>query len=363
MRPLGAIVIEDAVAAPENGHSRTIEATARVANHPIHAIATIANRPIVLHVVDALRRAGIEEIVVASSTAAGRTVRECLEGELDAERTQLRFVTQHESLQLGGALRLLAPVVRGSPCLVHAGCGLLAEPLTAMVPDAGGGRQVIVAVHHAPSPDRRLTAESRLLMGLAELDPERSALGLAGVWGFGPGALERAAAGPLWRGDDLAGLARAIRDPGERIEVHQSSGWRAYRGDGADLLELNRIALDRLEHKLPREIADANRIEGKVRIGAGANVRDSVLIGPVVIGPRASVIDAYIGPYTAIGEGAEIEGAEIERSIVAEHARLTHVGRRLTDSVIGREARVFRDFSLPQALRLRLGDGTEVGLC
>jgi glucose-1-phosphate thymidylyltransferase len=363
MRPLGAIVIEDAIAAPANGHSKTIEATARVANRPIDAIASVANRPIVLHVVDALTRAGIEEIVVASSTGTSQAVRECLERELEHERPQLRFVTQRASLQLGAALRLLAPVVRGSPCLVHAGCGLLAEPLTALVPDAGSGREVVVAVHHAPSPERRLSAESRLLLGLAELNPERSALGLAGVWGFGAGALERAAAGTSWRGDELADLAGAIRDPGGRIEVHHSSGWRAYRGDGADLLELNRIALDRLEPELPREIADANRIEGKVRIGAGANVRDSVLIGPVVIGPRASVIDAYIGPYTAIGDDAAIEGAEIERSIVAEHARLTHVGRRLTDSVIGREARVFRDFSLPQALRLRLGDGTEVGLC
>jgi hypothetical protein len=40
-----------------------------------------------------------------------------------------------------------------------------------------------------------------------------------------------------------------------------------------------------------------------------------------------------------------------------------HVGGRLVASVVGRDARVFRDFSLPRALRLRVGDGTEVALC
>jgi glucose-1-phosphate thymidylyltransferase len=88
-----------------------------------------------------------------------------------------------------------------------------------------------------------------------------------------------------------------------------------------------------------------------------------VLVGPVVIGPGATVTDAYIGPYTAIGEDAHIEGAEIERSIISSGASVAHVGTRLTASVVGHNARLFRDFSLPRALRLRIGDGAVVGLC
>jgi hypothetical protein len=44
-------------------------------------------------------------------------------------------------------------------------------------------------------------------------------------------------------------------------------------------------------------------------------------------------------------------------------AKITHVGGRLVSSVIGHEARVSRDFSLPRALRLRIGDGAEVAFC
>ena len=94
-----------------------------------------------------------------------------------------------------------------------------------------------------------------------------------------------------------------------------------------------------------------------------AIVRSSVIVGPTVIGPGARIADAYIGPYTSVGPGAQIEGAEIERSIISAGASIMHIGGRIVSSVVGRDARVFRDFSLPRALRLRVGDGTEVALC
>lgn len=94
-----------------------------------------------------------------------------------------------------------------------------------------------------------------------------------------------------------------------------------------------------------------------------AFVRESVLVGPVVIGPDARMSEAYIGPYAAVGAGARIEGADIERSIISSGASVLHFGRRLTASVVGCDARVYHDFSLPRALRLRVGDAAQVGLC
>ena len=88
-----------------------------------------------------------------------------------------------------------------------------------------------------------------------------------------------------------------------------------------------------------------------------------MIVGPAVVGPHAQISDAYIGPYTSIGAGARIEGAEIERSIIAAGASIVHVGSRIVASVVGRDARVFRDFSLPRAFRPRVGDGTEIALC
>jgi glucose-1-phosphate thymidylyltransferase len=54
--------------------------------------------------------------------------------------------------------------------------------------------------------------------------------------------------------------------------------------------------------------------------------------------------------------------AAIEHSIVFAGAEVLHVGARLESSLVGRGARVARDFSLPRALRVQLGDGATVVL-
>ena len=41
---------------------------------------------------------------------------------------------------------------------------------------------------------------------------------------------------------------------------------------------------------------------------------------------------------------------------------IEHLGGRLEASVVGRGARVYRDFALPRAYRLRVGDGNEISL-
>ena len=233
-------------------------------------------------------------------------------------------------------------------------------------------------VHQSATPHQRLSAATQSLLNLAELDPARASLGVAGVWGFGPGAIRSAAGAdqpgmarpPTARPDvqtadllDLTLVAERIRSAGGTIHVRHVDVWRAYRGQAVDLLALNRMVLDQITSDLPPGVESGNRIEGRVRIHAGAVVQESVLVGPVVIGPGATVRDAYIGPYTSIGAGASIEGAEVERSIIFGGAEVRHLGARVTASVVGRNARVFRDFSLPRALRLHVGDSAEVRLC
>ena len=103
-----------------------------------------------------------------------------------------------------------------------------------------------------------------------------------------------------------------------------------------------------------------NRIEGRVGIHPTAELRSSVIVGPSIIGPGARISNSLVGPYTSIGARAELEGAEVERSIVAEGARIMHVGRRIEGSTIGQRASIFRDFALPRGIRLQVGANAEM---
>ena len=93
-----------------------------------------------------------------------------------------------------------------------------------------------------------------------------------------------------------------------------------------------------------------------------ATVQSSILRGPSVIGPHAVLIDAFIGPYTSIGEGASVEGTELENCVILPGAVLKHPGIRLEGSVIGENARVSRGYGLPRAMRLWVGTDADISL-
>lgn len=330
------------------------------------ASARVANKPIIHHVLEGLASLGIAEAVVVSSAENAAKIRECLDARDDRESPSLLYAQRPAPVDLAGALHLAAPIIGMTPCIAHLANGLLGEPLRPLLERLRDDvANVVVTVHSGHGPRHRLSAATQEMLHLAELLPERAALSMAGVYLFGPGALSCVSA-TSWRAGsdtDLTVVAKRVAAAQGRVEVLAADAWRAYAGDPLDLLELNRIVLDRLEIDHRHPSSNGNRIEGRVWIHERASVRASVIVGPAVIGAGAEIADAYIGPYTSIGTGARIHGAEVERSIIAAGASIMHIGGRLATSVVGRNARISRDFSLPRALRLRVGDGTEVALC
>jgi glucose-1-phosphate thymidylyltransferase len=110
-----------------------------------------------------------------------------------------------------------------------------------------------------------------------------------------------------------------------------------------------------------RDLGDT-RIDGRVVIHRSARVEGSVVRGPSIIGPGAQVIDSYVGPYSSIGPGSLIEGAEVEDLIIGEQAVVAKLGRRLAASVVGPGARVSRDFGPSGGLRVSLGARAQIVL-
>ncbi len=323
----------------------------------IPALAHVANRPIAHHVLDGLVQAGVEEVIVLGAADAVNGIRGSL-GDYEPRFDRIAYVDCHDGFDIGVTLSASAQLVGDAPCVIQSAEGLLDEPIGPLVELlAQGAPDLVLFVtpevgqdgDHEPSLFR--DNEPRF-----DLEQQTAEFGV-----FGPGALRRAS--------DLVGCARAVdlaiagqflSGTGGRVCSRPLDGWRRYRGHGSELLQLNRIALDRLTLHISSGMTKSNRIEGRVTIDPTATVRDSVIVGPVVIGAGATVLDAYIGPYTAIGPGARIECVEIERSIVYPHASVTHPGGRLVSSLVGRGARVFRDFSLPRAMRLSVSEGDEV---
>jgi len=85
----------------------------------------------------------------------------------------------------------------------------------------------------------------------------------------------------------------------------------------------------------------------------------SRIVGPAVIGAGTTVVDSYVGPYTALGRDCLLSGAGIEYSIVLDRVSVRHV-RRIHGSIIGRSAEVSLSAGEMARHRLVIGDGTRV---
>jgi glucose-1-phosphate thymidylyltransferase len=327
--------------------------------HELAALERVANRAILDHALDGLRNAGIDDVIVTGDADALLEVQSFFNA-CAADLRQIRFAVRGDDTSLNGTLEAVAPLVGESPCVIQPGDGLLEAPMSSLIEQIDyDSSESIVFASSSRGPARPYERRASR-MG----DGDGSSGGWSGLGLFGPGAL-RMASGAI--GDGRRHLA--VCQPGSPLptvssmQLQEITGWYRYQGNRRDLLELNRIALDRIVPCVPEGVELSSRVEGQLDIDPTATVRDSVIVGPVVIGPGAVIQDAYIGPWTSIGAGARVEGAEIERSIVAQGASITHVGARIVASYVGHDARVFRDFSLPRALRLWIGGDDEVALC
>ena len=102
-----------------------------------------------------------------------------------------------------------------------------------------------------------------------------------------------------------------------------------------------------------------SQVTGRVRLGAGARVVNSIIRGPAVIGEGSEIIDSFIGPYTTIGPRTRIIHSVVEHSVILNDCRIENIPR-LEDSLIGRESRISHGKKQSQALRLMVGDNAVV---
>jgi len=334
------------------------------------SLQRIANRPIICHVLDALVAAQVVEIAVLTPSGLIHDIAACIDSD-GPEQAEVRYLV-HDDLQDDptDALRAVAEFAGEARVIVHRSEGLLGQslgPLLEIVRD--GAADILALLAQGARNAEPLGPATQRMLHVSELDPDNAALGMAGVCMLGPGVLDRllsadVAMAPSARKLEPALLVDSlIACESGHFQSRVVSEWRAFAGEPLDLLDMNRAALDVLEHQVSASQRGGNRFEGRVFIDPTASVTGSVVCGPVIIGAEANIVDSYIGPHTSIGERVHVEGAEIERSIIFAGASILHVGGRLVASVVGREVRIFRDFSVPRAMRLQVGDGDEVALC
>ena len=330
-------------------------------------LVPVANRPVLFYGIEAMARAGIEEIGIIIAPETGDEIRETA-GDGSQFGVRITYIVQDEPAGLAHAVLTAEPFLGADPFVMYLGDNLLQGGITDLVEAFRSGEPVaLILLTPVPDPEHFGVAELEdgRVVRLQEKPPEpKTDLALVGVYMFTAGIHDAARAiAPSARGElEITDAIQYLVDAGKRVEPHIVQGWWKDTGRLEDMLEANRLVLDRIERRVEGTLDDASTCDGRVVVEAGAVLERSTVRGPAIIGAGARLVDAYIGPYTAIGAGCAIERAEVEHSILLEGSSVRDLDARIESSLLGRDVAISRSTGQPRAYRFLVGDRSHIGI-
>jgi glucose-1-phosphate thymidylyltransferase len=327
-------------------------------------LVPVANKPVLFYGIEAMAAAGIEEVGIIIAPETGAEIRAAA-GDGSAFGVAIEYIEQDAPLGLAHALLTAEPFLGQSPFVMYLGDNLLRDGIVDLVntfrtdePDA------LILLTPVPDPESYGVAElndGRVTRLVEKPKQPNTDLALVGVYMFTPAIFEAARSiEPSWRNElEITDAIQVLVDRGLRVDPHIVHGWWKDTGQVQDMLEANQLILDDLTERIEGELVDS-RVEGRVVIEAGARLERATVRGPAIVGRGTRITDAYIGPYTAIGDDVTITHAELEHSIVLSGSSIADLEYRIEASLIGKNVRIGRGPALPKAYRFVVGDNADV---
>jgi glucose-1-phosphate thymidylyltransferase len=330
-------------------------------------LVPVANKPVLFRVIESIRDAGISDIgIVVGDT--GDEIRAAV-GNGKRWGVQISYIPQDAPLGLAHAVKISQEFIGDERFVMFLGDNCIQGGISPLIEQFGRSSHNSQIVLKQVSDPRSF--------GVAELDEEgrisrlvekprepRSDLALVGIYMFDHHIFEAVnSIRPSPRGElEITDAIQWLVSAGYSVYPYVHEGWWIDTGKKDDLLEANRLILEELQPAMSGYVDRDSQLIGKVIIEAGAEVINSTIRGPAIIGEKTRILNSYVGPFTSIYHDCLIDESEIEHSIVLEHSSIRGLPHRLEDSLIGRNVEVARSPLKPKAYRLLLGDNSTVGV-
>jgi len=328
----------------------------------------VGSKPILFHVLDYIKEAGIKEIGIVVSPDSGPHIEEAL-GTGSGWGGKITFIVQPEPLGLAHAVKVAQGFLRDSPFLMLLGDNLIQEGIEDFLSEFhASNSDASILLKEVPDPKAFGVAEldsSGRVVHLAEKPKKpRSNLAIIGVYLF-TAEIHKAIAQtkPSWRGElEITDAIQKLLEMGKEIQSHLLRGWWLDIGSNDGLIEANRVVLDAFSKRdIKGEVDSQSRIVGRVQIGKGTKLENSRVQGPAFIAANCRIKNSLIHPFTNIRAGTVVEDASLEHSVILENCQILKI-KHLADSVIGRNTILTGQGKSPEKIRLFIGDDCRVEL-
>ena len=327
----------------------------------------VANKPVLVRVIETIRDAGIIDIgIVVGDTAA--QIKEAI-GRGGQWGVNITYIPQDAPLGLAHAVKIAKEFIGDDRFVMFLGDNVIEggiSPLISQFADSKWNSQIVLTrIDH---PEQYGVAElgddGRIIRLIEKPKNPPSDLALVGIYMFDHHIFEAVdGIKPSWRGElEITDAIQWLVDHKFSVHPYIHRGWWIDTGRPDDMLEANDVVLEEIDYVIEGYIDRDSQVGRRVSVQKGAEIVNSVVRGPAIIGENTRIVNSYIGPFTSIGNNVLVENSEIEHSMVLENSRITDIESRIQDSLIGRDVTIQRSPIKPKALKLTLADHSNVGI-
>ena len=326
----------------------------------------IANKPILHYALEYVAEAGVTEVGIIVNVDSDE-VQQAL-GSGEQWGLNITYIPQEAPLGLAHCVKISRDFIGGEPFVFYLGDNMVVGGIKRFAEEfRAHGSNCHLTLAHVNDPERFGVPEivgDRIVSVEEKPKVPKSQYAVSGIYFYDSSIFEAVNnVKPSDRGElEISDAHQYLLDHGGKVTFSEITGWWKDTGLPEDLLEANRLVLEHLEDRsADNAVVDADSaIVGKVVLQDGAQIINSNIRGPAIIGERTVVENSYVGPFTSIYHDCHVGKSELEFSIVLSNCRILDVGVRIEGSLIGHDAAIVKGSAKPRTYRFVLGDQSVV---
>ncbi len=323
-------------------------------------VIPIANKPLVLYAIEAIKQVGITEIglVVGDN---GNDLKNVL-GDGSDYGVKLEYIFQEKPLGIAHTIKVSQDFLGDESFLMYLGDNLLQDTLEGPVEKFTNNKcNSVIVLCETEKPELfgiALIENNRVVKLIEKPKDSPSNLAAIGIYLFDKTVHDIIKnQKPSGRGElEITDAIQGLIDNGARVEHHTITGWWIDAGNPDDMIETNRLVLQDLKGTIEGEVDEDSSVKGNVIIGKGSKIEKSTIRGPVIIGENCIIRNSFVGSFTSIGSDSILDDCEVEYSVIMEECEIKNIKGRIDHSILGRKVIVGSTERRPHSYKLVLSD-------
>ncbi|MCD4739546.1 MAG: glucose-1-phosphate thymidylyltransferase, partial [Anaerolineae bacterium] len=275
----------------------------------------VANKPVLFRVIEAIRDAGIDEIGIVVGDTANEIKKAVRRG--NKWGVKITYIHQEQPLGLAHAVKISQDFLGDDRFVMFLGDNVIQGGISTLIrqfADSQWNSQIVLTEVSHPEEygvaDLDEDGKIRQLIEKPKNPP--SNLALVGIYMFDHHIFEAVnAILPSRRGElEITDAIQWLVEQKYDVYPYVHRGWWIDTGAPSAMLEANSLVLEELEPKISGYVDRDSEVDSRVTIARGAEIVNSIVRGPTIIGENTRIVNSYVGPFTSIAREVSIQNSE-----------------------------------------------------